>query len=52
MWVRSELTKAVDELTAIDIPYEGDAPIAALDRSFRAVVHRLAAVRRDTLADD
>lgn len=50
----SELTARVDELVGIDIPISSDmvAPVAALDGAFRAVMARLAAVRRETLADD
>ncbi|TAL07168.1 MAG: hypothetical protein EPO00_09720 [Chloroflexota bacterium] len=50
----SELTGRVDELVGIDIPISSDtvAPVAALDGAFRAVVARLAAIRREALADD
>lgn len=48
-----ELAKRVDELVRIEIPISSDlaAPAEELDRCFRAVVARLAEVRRETLAD-
>ena len=48
-----ELVVRVDELVRIEIPISSDlaAPIAELDRCFRAVVARLAEVRRETLSD-
>lgn len=50
----AELTSAVDALVRIDIPIEEArvSPVAELDRCFRAVVVRLAAIRRETLADE
>jgi len=48
-----ELVAHVDELVRIEIPISPDlaAPVAELDRCFRAVVARLAEVRRETLSD-
>ena len=49
----SELGAAVDELVAINVPYESgtESPVADLDRGFRAVINRLAELRRATFVD-
>jgi hypothetical protein len=48
-----DLAARVDELVAVHIPFpsQGDAPDPELDAGFRAVIARLAMLRRDTLAD-
>lgn len=46
------LAEKVDSLIGIEIPSEGKAPSAELDTAYRALVARLAEVRRDTLAED
>lgn len=49
-----DLVARVDEFVAVDVPIsrDGEVPVAELDRTFRAVVARLAELRRKTLADD
>jgi hypothetical protein len=47
-----DLSAAVDALGAVRVPFGGEPRDDELDACFRAVVGRLAVVRRETLADD
>lgn len=47
-----ELATAVDALVAIRVTTGTPAPVDQLDGAYRAMLKRLAIVRRETLADD
>lgn len=48
----AELLRCVDELAAIEVPFEGAKPTERLEMSYRAIVARSAVVRRETFSDD